>query len=630
MTPHRFLLLAAALALPATAQAQSEPNKPYNLHIVVHVAPNRLLTDVFRDRIERELRDGFQAALGDMGRVTVSHKHKRLDDVLTRGLKQSLDGWTDRDDVKTHFVLIDYSGVHYEIWTRQYDGSIGRASPVVRYDRTRDRDFVAKAAALLLKMDFGILGTVRGEPDVAKQGAEVQIELRGGALGNLARWIKKGEVFALAPPGGGSSATLDWALLQVEKTPEENARGGLCTCRFFHRYRVPSIAGYRCIKLGTVETPLRLRWMAQMSGKKSKPLDLPLSVDIRRQGFDGEEGTRLHKDIERNGILETVGDEGGVFHNVAFVSVTDGMPEPRPRVPIALIDDQPIVITVNASRDFNTLLAIDQATWQRNVADCLQMQVNLFKRLETLGSKAEQRDEVIQEARRGLKRLQTERAYLIDRRRELARQMAEKHQPELKMPVEDSRLAQIEKYEKALTDFINEQERIEAKENDPQRKKWLSEIGRAKLLEKELEFGKAIKIYESIQKEGFKDDALDKHLQELRQLWKVANDEHRKAREFIYGAWPTLDSARLAKNLDKVRKAVKTCEDVDDLLTLQKFLKGSVSHANRITKELEELHPDIIRDDVQPAKELQKLSQELKEIVDGVSEYVKSKAADNG
>ena len=82
---------------------------------------------MFRDRIERELHDGFQASFGDLVRVKVTHEHPRLKDVLQDGLK-SLDGWKDRVGVKTHFVFIDFSGVHYEIQARQYDGY--RASPV--------------------------------------------------------------------------------------------------------------------------------------------------------------------------------------------------------------------------------------------------------------------------------------------------------------------------------------------------------------------------------------------------------------------------------------------------------------------------------------------------------------------
>ena len=82
-------------------------------------------------------------------------------------------------------MLIDFSGVHYEIQTRQYDGTIGQASPVVRSDHTRDRDFVAKATALLIKQDFGLLGTILSGPDGPEQ--QVTVELRGGALGDLSR-----------------------------------------------------------------------------------------------------------------------------------------------------------------------------------------------------------------------------------------------------------------------------------------------------------------------------------------------------------------------------------------------------------------------------------------------------------
>jgi hypothetical protein len=621
----RLLFCLLPLALPATVRAQSELNKPYNLHIVVHVAQNRLLTDVFRERIERELHDGFQAALGDMGRVTVTHTHPRLAEVLKYGLKESLNGWKDRADVKTHFVLIDYTGVHYEIQTRQYDGSVGRASPVVRRDRTRDREFVAKAAALLIKQDFGILGSVRTVPEGAK--AQVEIELRGGGLGDLASWVNKDDVFALVPPGGGSPMALRWSFLQVEKPPTEDARDGLCTCRFFHRYQVPSIAGYRCIKLGTVQTPLRLRWMKQEPNGKLKPLDLPLTVDIRRYGFDGEDATRLQKSVDHRGALDTLRDgEQGVFHRVAFVRVSDGMDDPKPQVPIALVDDQPIFIEVNAAKDFNTLFTIRKANWQNNVADCLQMQVNLFKRLETLGAKADQRDEVIQEAKRGLKRVQADRADLLQLQRDLG-QEAKKNKKDLKTPLEDRRLKQIQEYEDALTQFIAEQEKIEATENDPQLKKWRSEIENAKLLEKDLEIGKALAIYERIQKDGFKDAALDAHVKELRSRWKVAaNAEHQKARDFIYRVWPTLNTARLEENLPKAQKMLKTCADVGDVISIQKLLKGCEGHAGRMTKELSDLHPDQVTDDVQPAKQLKKVSEQLEKLFEDISEYLRAKS----
>lgn len=632
MNPQRLrnltvVLVTLLLFLPTTAQAQSESTTPYKLHIVVRVAENRLLTDVFRERIEDELRDGFRAALGDMGEVEVSHDHPRLPDVVKRGLKLSLDSWTDRTDGKTHFVLIDYSGVHYEIQTRQYDGTVGRASPVVRHDRTRDRDFVAKAAALLIKQDFGVLGTVMTAPEPTRE--EVTVELRGGGLGDLSRWVKQGEVFALVPPGGGSPRELEWSLLQVEKPLSANARD--CRCRFFHRYKVRrSIAGYRCIKLGTVQTALRLRWYETSpdSQEKSKPLNRRISVEIRHYGFDSKEA-RLQESIRNNtGVLETVHrGENGVFSNVAFVRVTEGLPDIL-QVPIALVDDQPIIIDVDVSKskDLDPLFNVRLSSWRDHVADSLKMQVNLFKRLETLGEKAQPRQEIIQAAKRGLASLQNDLKQL--QAEKIALEKAAKHP--LKTEHEDKRLAELKKSEEILSNYIEEQEKFEATENNPQRRKWLSDIGSAKLLEEELEIGKAIAIYERIQKEGFNDATLDAHLKELHELWDTESSELKEARGFIYGVWPTLDTSHLEENIPKAKDAFEKCikgKKDGDLISIKKLLKGTEQHADRLSKELGELRPNLIAEDVEPARKLQKVSKEIVELGTEIQNYQKAAAA---
>jgi hypothetical protein len=624
-------LVGLLFILPATAQAQSELHKPYDLTIVVHVAENRLLTDVFRKRIERELHDGFQAALGDMGRVTVTDKHPRLADILTRGLR-SLDDWKDRNDQKTHFVLIDYTGVHYEIQARQYDGTIGLPGRVVRYDRTRDRDFVAKAAALLIKYDFGILGTVVSEPEGAKN--QVKIELHGGGLGDMTRWIKKDDVFALAPPEGGTPLELMFSLLQVEQAPAEDARDGVCLCRFFHRYRVRSIAGYRCIKLGTVETPLRIRWVQRQrvrdGGFKIKPLDQPLLVEIRRHGFDGEEATKLEKQSEPNGALETVANgKDGVFRNVAFVRVISGLgdsPDSHPQVPIALVDDQPVVIDVNVSSgSADSLFAIRTSTWKRDVADSVQMQAGLFKRLETLGADPKNRSEIIKAAASGMNRAKEDRKNLREQREKLANE-ARKANQDLKTPTEDRRLQQLEDYEQALGNFLTEQKKIEETENDPQRKKWLSEIENAKLLENELEYGKAILIYERIQNEGFKDAELDKHVADLHKDWDPRNPEHEEARGFIYRVWPTLDSARLEENenIKKAQDALQTCKKLRDRLGIRKLLRGTLGHADQLEKKLAELRPDLVIEDAKEEQQLKPVSEKIAKLGTDIEDCLKA------
>jgi hypothetical protein len=625
MNPQRFrrvfcvFLACASFGLPATAHGQGELNKPYELHIVVHVARNRLLTDVFREGIERELRDGFQAALGDMGHVTVTHDHPRLAEVLTRGL-QALDGWTDRSDLKTHFVLIDFSGVHYEIQAKQYDGTTGRASPVVRRDRTRDRDFVAKAAALLIKQDFGILGTVLTAPQGPQK--TVQIELRGGGLGNLSRWVQKDEVFVLAPPGGGKSPALNWSLLQVQKAPAENARDGLCECRFFNRYQVPNIASYRCIKLGTVRTALRLRWM-QETPRGLKPLGTQITVAIRRHGFDGEDAIKLSKNTGPTGLLDTVpqGDPKGMFEHVAFVSVTNGMRGKLPQVPIALVDDQPVVIEVNATQDANTLLTTRKTIWQRSVADSVTLQNLLFKRLGTLSAKGDQREEVIKEAEAGVKRSQEDHATLIAEKEELRKEVESKGS-RFETPAEDRHLQALKDGENVLQQFITEQRKIDKTENDPKLKKWRSEVQAGKLLEKDLEIGEAIKIYERIKSEGFQNDELNRHLEELQKIWKPLDEKHTEAREFIYRTWPMLDSAGLEENLPKVRQAFDKCKAARDLISIQKLLKGTEAHADRLAKELSELHPDLVIGDEQKAMPLKKVSAEIVKLGNDINAFL--------
>ena len=86
-------------------------------------------------------------------------------------------------------MLIDYSGVHYEIQARQFDGLTGRPSPVVRRDRTRDREFVAKTAALLIDQDFGLVGTFDAWPHggKAERRQAGRGEPQGGRPGRAAR-----------------------------------------------------------------------------------------------------------------------------------------------------------------------------------------------------------------------------------------------------------------------------------------------------------------------------------------------------------------------------------------------------------------------------------------------------------
>jgi hypothetical protein len=444
----------------------------------------------------------------------------------------------------------------------------------------------------------------------------------------MARWVKKDDVFALAPPDGGTQASLKWSFLQVEQAPAENAHDGVCVCRFFYRYVVRGgIVGYRCIKLGTIQAPLRIRWMQRQQvrgGFKTKPPDSPLTVEVRRDGFDGEKATKLEPmQTDPNGYLETIRDgKEIVFNNVAFVRVIDGPVNPKPNVPIALVDDQPVVIEVTGSRDVDTLFTISLSEWQRNVADSVQMQADLFKRLEMLGSKAESRSEILAAATSGLKQAKEDLNNLRKDRKDLV-EKAEKNKKDFRTPIEDSRLQQLENYEKALAAFIEQQREIERKENDPQKIKWLSEIQKAKLLEKDLEIDKAIEIYERIRREGYEDENLDKLVAKLHQKWDPHSPEHKEARQFIYRVWPKLDLSRLEDNMPKVQSAFKTCKEAEDRITIRKLLQGTLEHAGGLDKKLAELQLEGTTTAETESLQFKKVSEQIVKLGLEIQEYLR-------
>src|SRR5262249_5372832 len=186
---------------------------------------NRLLTDVFRDQVKRELRDALQAALGELAQVEIVEEHPLLPEVRRLGLGR-LAGWktpSDEHDVKTHFVLIDYAAGRYEILARQHDRRTGIWGPT-RTDRTSDRAFVARAAALLVERDFGPVGSFDVWPRGEQQPQEVRLRLRGAGLGvPLGRWVKEGDVFAVVQVlGGDATQEVKYAVAQVKEPPRDD------------------------------------------------------------------------------------------------------------------------------------------------------------------------------------------------------------------------------------------------------------------------------------------------------------------------------------------------------------------------------------------------------------------------
>jgi hypothetical protein len=612
-------LLALLLATPASAA--SDLKTPYKLRIVLHVARHRLLTDVFRQQVARELGDGLRAALGDLAKeVDVVTTHKRLPDVLRLGLARGLDGWKERTGVKTHFVLIDYRGVYYEIQARQHDGITGLSTglniPVIRRDRTRDRAFVARVAALMVARDLGLVGTITTNPDRGSR--TVKVELRGGGLGvSLKRWIKVGDVFGVARGNPAAPAlAVPWTYLQVEKAPVK----GVCVCRLFSRYLLSRAIGARCIHLGTTTAPLKLRFMEEKPDRSLARLDA-VRLQVRRFGFDDKDGV-LQRNTDAVRDFDTTRDgESGRFKNLAFVTVLNGETV-RARIPIPILD-RLIVVPVPAASQENDLLALRVSQLQRDVADSYLVQTDLFKEINTLTTKGASRAKALARVRSALTRSREDHARLSKERDEVLREikgMTEGKRPSLAGV--NSRLKDLKSGEAALREHIDHLEKIEKAENTPEKKVWLGEVERARLLEKQAETGQAIKIYEKILKEGFKSPDTRRHLDKIKKQWTPKSEEHREARQFIYKKWPTVVTADLKDALKKAEDAFKVCKKAGDLIGLRKLLMGTEAHRDRLVLELDKLKPEVEADDIKPTKQIKEIIPGLKRLDTDLRDYL--------
>jgi len=604
---------------PAAAELNPELKTPYRVQVVLRIAKHRLLTDVFKERVERELHDGLQSALGELAEIQVVREHPLLKDVEEKGLQQALDAWQEVNEIKTHFVLIDYSEGKYVIRTRQHDGLTGQASPLVREERIADaagREFVARAAALLVSRDFGLVGTVTQK----LSDDTVRVTLKGGGLNvPLKDWIKKNEVFILvqlAKTSGGMRATrVPWAVLQVQEEPAD----GACTCKFYFRHRdiltAAPLPDIRCLKISTLEQKmLRLRLVQTTSRGPVPPPTL--QVAVRRHGFDGAvDGGQALTNAEGIPVNKVL------FDHLAFVTVSR-QGRAIARLPVPLLDDRPQVCAVTVEENVNEALFVRRNLWLQDVYASYAAQSNLLKELSDMLSKAEARSKVFDRAQAGLKDLTRDVESFTQARNELA---AEAKQLQLNLADGDRALGELRKARDYHQKVVERFEQAKKEKDDPERKEALAKVQQAQLEEENSEFGKALELYKAalMGKLGEGDKTtVQTRVKELEEAWREKGDAHRRARAFIYKTWPTLDLAKTKDAVADARKAFEACQDAKDKLAPQKLLKIASDHINKLLKDLGGLQRDVNEDDQKTAENITKVSEELTKLIKDVAAYL--------
>lgn len=612
---------------PATAPAALDPevSKPYHLQVVLRIAPRRLLTDVFRDQVKRELRDGLQAGFKDMVRVEVVEDHPLLQEIEARGLQQALDGWKQVSDTKTHFVLIDCADGRYVIQARQHDGMTGLASPVVRRAQTTDRQFVARSAALLIDRDLGIVGTIQPEAG----GTDVRVLLKGSRLGvPMERWVKKDEVFALVPVSqvGGETRTfrVPWALLQAVEDPKETG----VRCRLYHRYKDPlsggpALLGHRCLKLGTTRTPLQLRLV---DDRFSRPLpDQALAVS--RYDFDSK--VEEEHSTDADGLMRTKLP----YMHIAFVRVLAGA-SVRARVPVEILDNHLVVVPISINPQAEILGQIDlqKKQWIDQLYESLTVTGALFKELNRLVEK-KAHAAALKKAQAGLATVQAD---LAGRAAELRGLQAAAGDlgpgARLDLGEGEQRLQELQARRDELQRFVVNLENVVKEASDPRRAELLGMVEQARLLESEADYDRAIALYKKMLELSGVQPAIhaqvEGRLKELEQAWKLKNEQHRRARLFIYETWPKQEApGRIGARIGEAQRMFQVCRDTHDVLSPRMLLKANLAHTTRLKKRLETLQPNDNEDDRAEAIVITEVAEHLRKLTEDAASFLRQAEA---
>src|SRR5262249_50718131 len=153
---------------------------------------------------------------------------------------------------------------------------------------------------------------------------------------------------------------------------DEIGEKGACKARLFHRYSNPVArkdGDYRCLRIHTIKAPLRVEVIQPATDPNAPPERVAnLGVEVRRFGFDGEDGTKMQLRTDNDGQFSTEKEKVlGEFDRVAFVVLL--IDPKRAQVPIALVDDQPVRVKIEAkNQSAKGLLAIKRGLWDDKAA----------------------------------------------------------------------------------------------------------------------------------------------------------------------------------------------------------------------------------------------------------------------
>lgn len=622
--PRRLLVTLAALVIaagPARAQLDPESRTPYLWRVVLKIQPHPLLSGAFRDQLERDLSATLAPALGSLGTVEVvdlnSVPKDRWDPLWEEFDIKGFEALTARRDLtgaKTHFLRIEYRDGRYLLESRQHDGFSGLASSVVRRESLRAPELVGRTAGLMLDRDFGLAGTVETAPK-----GEAKITLRAGQLGPVDRLVKVGDVFAVSqvtktnrpapppartatgkiiapppgsvPPPGLSAAPRQFTLLRVTDVGKD----GVLRCGVLTRWKeampqkVPNLAGYRCMKLGTVEGPLAVRLVGS-TGVMQKTAG-QVTVRGSESGFNAPADPRDAFEF-KDGLYRSTRP----FANVACVVVSLAGGEAQ-QYPVPILGGEPVSLQFETS-----LQAAEQAAFIRAATSALQRaddarhaQSICFDATAKLIDK-QKNAEALARAKGGHQAADAADKSIAEDLGRLKDQVSLAPEGPKIVTAIEQKLRSLHAFNQKLGDHIKKLEDVVRRENDPtvaaKQVQIESTVEKIKILLGGGDVEEALNAYDLLI--TLEPDNADAKTQrdKLRADWKPKNAEHARARDYLLKTWPAIATIPdYAESLPRIGAAVEECMKNGDRFTLRKLLSvftGSIVRLKELTDVLDQ------------------------------------------
>jgi tetratricopeptide (TPR) repeat protein len=397
------------------------------------------------------------------------------------------------------------------------------------------------------------------------------------------------------PPAAVSAAAREHTYLRVTGV----AKDGVATCAVFSPFKTPfpkDAAGYRCLKLATVRSPVAVRLVNPAADADKDPPTRAAIVRASDRGF--LPGPADPRDIFNP--VDGVYRSAAPLNGLACVTVSLGATrEAKFPVPVFGPDPVGLPFAVNAKDE-------EKAAYERAVlsvsgraADARVAQNTAFGSLTKL-IEARRNDEALAQARAAAASAEASAGAVLDEVKGLrGRPNAPPGAEDLLIAVErqvaalresNTQLNQRVKDLEAVIDQANRQEapRLVQAQAANVRIRTLLEGG---------EIDEALAAYDQLLTLVGPNPEVKARRDRLADEWKTKSDEHAKAREYLLGTWPkAATAADLKDSLPRVRTAVDALKANGDKHALRRFgrlLAAVPARVEELARGLESNPPEL-------------------------------------